>query len=85
MAEYLRGGAKVKPATEKILEKLALPEAKPAPAPVASAPATDDKKLEEMTKASKPAATPQKTEPAAKPVDLSKAEEKLSSLLGGKS
>ena len=85
VAEYLRGGAEVKPATEKILEKLALPEAKPAPVPVASAPATDDKKLEELTKASAPAPAPQKTEPAAKPVDLSKAEEKLSSLLGGKS
>lgn len=85
VAQYLRGGAQVKPATEKILEKLALPEARPAPAPVATAPATDDKKLAELTKASAPAATPQKTEPAAKPVDLSKAEEKLSSLLGGKS
>jgi ABC-2 type transport system ATP-binding protein len=85
VAEYLRGGAEVKPATEKILEKLALPEAKPAPTPTATAPATDDKKLEELTKASSTTAAPQKTEPAAKPVDLSKAEEKLSSLLGGKS
>lgn len=85
VAEYLRGGIEGKSAREKILEKLALPESKPAPAPVPTAPATDDKKLEELTKASAPSPAAQKTEPAAKPVDLSKAEEKLSSLLGGKS
>src|SRR5579862_5986937 len=85
VAEYLRGGAEVKPAREKILERLALPESKPVSAPVATAPATDDKKLEELTKASAPPAAAPKAEPAAKPADLSKAEEKLSSLLGGKS
>jgi ABC-2 type transport system ATP-binding protein len=85
VAEYLRGGIEAKPATDKILEKLSLPETKPAPAPAVAAPTTDDKKLEELTKASAPAATPQKAEPSAKPADLSKAEEKLSSLLGGKS
>jgi hypothetical protein len=86
VAEYLRGGVEQKPATEKILEKLALPETKPAAAaPVAqTAPAADEKKLEQLTKASEPAATPQKPAPAtAKPADLSKADEKLSSLLGG--
>jgi hypothetical protein len=85
VAEYLRGGIEAKPATDKILEKLSLPETRPAPAPAVAAPTTDDKKLEELTKASTPAATPQKAEPSAKPADLSKAEEKLSSLLGGKS
>src|SRR4051794_37994132 len=47
VAEYLRAGAAEKPPTEKILEKLALPETKPAPtvpaAPVA--PVADEKKL----------------------------------------
>src|SRR5579862_4359878 len=85
VAEYLRGGVEAKAGREKILEKLALPESKPVSAPVATAPATDDKKLEELTKASAPPAAAPKAEPAAKPADLSKAEEKLSSLLGGKS
>jgi len=88
VAEYLRGGVAGKPATEKILEKLALPETKPAvPAPAPVKPAADEKKLEQLTKASEPTPTaPAKPAPdAAKPVDLSKADEKLSSLLGGKS
>ncbi len=89
VAEYLRAGVTEKPATEKILEKLALPETKSAaPAPAqAAAPAADEKKLEQLTKASEPSsAVPAKPAPgAAKPADLSKADEKLSSLLGGKS
>jgi murein tripeptide amidase MpaA len=89
VAEYLRAGAGEKPATDKILEKLALPDVKPAPvaaATVKAAPAADEKKLEGLTKASEPAASPAKpASPAAKPADLSKADEKLSSLLGGKS
>lgn len=87
VAEYLRGGVEARPATEKILEKLALPEAKPMPSPPAPArPATDDKKLEELTKAAGPrTVTPEKSAPTpADPADLSKAEEKLSSLLGGR-
>jgi hypothetical protein len=91
VAEYLRAGTPEKPATEKILEKLSLPETKPAAsAPMAAAaPAADEKKLEQLTKASEPAPAPApasaKSEPAAaKPADLSKADEKLSSLLGGK-
>lgn len=85
VAEYLRGGIDAKPATDKILEKLALPETKPVAAqPVQSAPAADEKRLEELTKASQPA--PARPAPAAaKPADLAKADEKLSSLLGGKS
>jgi len=89
VAEYLRGGVGEKPATDKILEKLALPETKPAPVAAAPvAPAADEKKLEGLTKPSEPAsaAAPAKpASPAAKPADLSKADEKLSSLLGGKS
>ncbi len=88
VAEYLRGGVAEKPATEKILEKLALPQAvASASQPAAqTGPVTDDKKLEALAKAPEPATVPAKPAPAAiKPVDLSKANEKLSSLLGDKS
>ena len=86
VAEYLRAGGAEKPATEKILEKLALPDVKPAPvAPAAlAAPGADEKKLAGLTKASEPAQAPAKpAAPASQPADLSKANEKLSSLLGG--
>jgi ABC-2 type transport system ATP-binding protein len=85
VAEYLRAGIAEKPATEKILEKLSLPENRPAPVQAAPVgPATDEKKLAELTKASGPAAMTGKPAAAgAKPADLSKADEKLSSLLGG--
>ncbi|MGA3163662.1 MAG: ABC transporter ATP-binding protein [Verrucomicrobiota bacterium] len=89
VAEYLRGGIEEKSATEKILERLALPEtARPTAAlrPVSQAELkADDKKLEALTKAAEPAPPPAKPAPAAEraqPVDLSKADEKLSSLLG---
>ena len=85
VAEYLRGGMEDKPATEKILEKLALPETKPVVSALVmpARPAADEKKLEDLTKASETTATPAKSESTtAKPVDLSKADEKLSSLLG---
>lgn len=85
VAEYLRGGIDAKPAREKILEKLALPETKPAaPESKITRPATDEKKLEQLTKANEPAVAPDKSAPVEnKTADLSKAEEKLSSLLGG--
>ena len=91
VAEYLRGGMEAQPATDKVLEKLSLPQvAQPAVATKSAvqsaAPKVDDKKLEALAHASQPA--PQPTQPApapeAKPVDLSKADEKLSSLLGNK-
>src|SRR6185312_16441695 len=75
VAEYLRAGAGEKPATDKILEKLALPETKPAaPAPVSASPSADEKKLEQLTKASEPSSTaPAKpASDAAKAADLSK-------------
>jgi ABC-2 type transport system ATP-binding protein len=88
VAEYLRGGVEAKPASEKILEKLALPTAKPSvPTPVAeSKPAVNESKLQSLGQPIAPAPQPAKAEPKpdAKPVDLSKADEKLSSLLGGK-
>jgi len=91
VAEYLRGGVGDKPATDKVLEKLSLPpatqppvEAKSAAQPAASR--VDDKKLEALAQASQPAPPPAKpaSAPETKPVDLSKANERLSSLLGGK-
>ncbi len=91
MAEYLRGGVEDKPATEKVLERLTLPQVSPTVAEVkASVPAgpkVDDKKLEALAKPTEPVSAPEKPAPAAQPekaVDLSKADEKLSSLLGGK-
>jgi ABC-2 type transport system ATP-binding protein len=88
VAAYLRGGAEERPPAEKILERLTSPQAaqpKPA-APVATVPKVDDKKLEALTKAAESTPSVGKPKPAAeeKPVDLSKADEKLSSLLGNK-
>jgi len=85
VAAYLRSGLEEKPTTDKVLEKLTLPQAAPATsAPAEEAgPAVDEKKLDSLTKP-EPAPAPVKP-PAAtgeKPVDLSKADEKLSSLLG---
>jgi ABC-2 type transport system ATP-binding protein len=92
VAEYLRaGGTEEKSATDKVLEKLSLPQAAPTPAPKVSAepaaPKVDDSKLSALTQSAAPAPVPEKSAPkteAAKPVDLTKADEKLSSLLGGK-
>lgn len=84
VAAYLRGDAEAKPATERVLEKLTLPQAVPvAPAPTAeTAPAVDERKLAALTK-SGPAPTPSQPAPVEqKTEDLSKADEKLSSLLG---
>jgi ABC-2 type transport system ATP-binding protein len=91
VAEYLRGGAEEKSSTEKILERLALPEtARPTttsqPA-LQTGPKTDEKKLEALTKAAGAAPPPAKLAHLAEQkrlVDLSKADEKLSSLLGKK-
>jgi len=89
VAEYLRGGMEAKPTTEKVLEKLSLPQASsPAVetkiAAQTAAPKVDDKKLEALSQASQPTPPPAKpaSAPEAKPADLSKADEKLSSLLG---
>jgi ABC-2 type transport system ATP-binding protein len=90
VAEYLRGGMEAKPASEKILEKLALPQMQPVaarPAAETAAPKMDDRKLAALAQPTAPAPAPEKSAPkteAPKPVDLSKADEKLSSLLGGK-
>ena len=87
---FARRRGRARPAAEKILEKLALPQAaqpaaEPKPAAPVAAPKVDDKKLEALAQV---AATPAPAKPASapeeKPVDLSKADEKLSSLLGKK-
>jgi ABC-2 type transport system ATP-binding protein len=86
VAAYLRGGVKAQPDSEKLLEKLSLPQPAARPA-AAAAPAinVDETKL---TALSQPVPAPVAAEPAksaeVKPEDLTKADEKLSSLLGGK-
>jgi ABC-2 type transport system ATP-binding protein len=87
VAEYLRGGMAAKPELEKVLEKLSLPQAVPVaveakPMAQTAAPKVDDKKLDALAQTSQPTPPPAKPAPEAKPVDLSKADEKLSSLLG---
>jgi len=90
VAEYLRGGLEARSTGEKVLEKLSLPQAaQPAPKTVAvpETPKVDDHKLSELAQPTAPVKPPEKTaaETAApKPADLAKADEKLSSLLGGK-
>ena len=93
VAAYLRGEAEAKPVADRILERLTLPAAEPKeaekklePEPAAK---VDAAKLEALTKAAEPvepkptpvpdqAPTPQPSQP----VDLSQANERLSSLLG---
>jgi ABC-2 type transport system ATP-binding protein len=89
VAAYLRAGPDDRPAGEKVLEKLALPQApQPAPGPTAQAAAAkvDESKLATLTQptpAAKPAEAPAPQTTAPQPADLSKADEKLSSLLRG--
>jgi ABC-2 type transport system ATP-binding protein len=86
VAAYLRGDAESAPASDRILERLTVPAASgtvaPA-APPAPAPPIDEAKLESLAKPAAP--RPSAPAPAsAPPVDLGKANEKLSSLLGKK-
>jgi hypothetical protein len=89
VAEYLRGGAEARPATEKVLEKLSLPQAAQTvseikiPPPIVT-PKLDDKKLAALTQPAETKIAESKPVPEMKTVDLSKADEKLSSLLGSK-
>jgi ABC-2 type transport system ATP-binding protein len=86
VAAYLRGEAVVGTEADKILERLTRPTAPVAPTVIvapAAAPTVDLKKLEELTKPKAP--PPEMEAPAAetnKPVDLEKANQKLSSLFG---
>jgi ABC-2 type transport system ATP-binding protein len=85
VAEYLRGDASAKPSTDKILERFTAPVADVddskiivvTPDPAA---AMASRKLESLTKAQE--TPPEAPVEPAKPVDLSKANDKLSSLLG---
>jgi ABC-2 type transport system ATP-binding protein len=89
VAAYLRGDAEAKAASEKILERLTLPPAAteppkpPAPEPAVKA---DEARLENLTRPAEPPPAPSPPAtlaPAPAPaVDLSEANEKLSSLLG---
>ena len=87
VAAYLRGEAEAKPASDKILERLAAPQAAaPAPAPAPQPVETlSQQKLEALTKPAEPVApAPAAAPAAAKPVseeELRKADEKLASLV----
>jgi ABC-2 type transport system ATP-binding protein len=86
VAPYLRGDAEAASPSEKMLDRLTVSAPKPAAEPVAAstpAPAVDEAKLKSLAQAApvpKPASAPAPA--AAPPVDLNKANEKLSSLLG---
>jgi len=81
VAPYLLGDGDVKAGGEKLLERLTLPQERPAPA-AAAAPAetVDRQKLEALTHPTAPA--PITPAAAAKPQELEQANEKLSNLLG---
>ena len=87
VAAYLRGEGEAKPATDKILERLAAPQAAaPAPSPAPQLAETlSQQKLEALTKPAEPVApAPAAAPAAAKPVsaeELRKADEKLASLV----
>jgi ABC-2 type transport system ATP-binding protein len=89
VAPYLRAGGEERPAAERVLERLALPQTRPAAVPKAPAGAgetkLDERKLEALAQPAPaaPKAAGRPSEAEAKPEDLSKADEKLSSLLGG--
>jgi ABC-2 type transport system ATP-binding protein len=85
VAAYLRGDAEPQPnATARILERLTEPAAvKPVAAEVAASPAVDQAKLDALAKPAAAPATPATSTPEVPPAsDLTKANEKLSSLLG---
>jgi hypothetical protein len=88
VAAYLRGDAEAAPAADKILERLTAPTAPKAVAPAApAAPSVriDEAKLEGLAKPAEPRPPAAAPAPApAPPVDLGKANEKLSALLGKK-
>ncbi len=85
VAAYLRGEGGAGVSGEKVLEKLTLPQAAPVVTPPVTEvkPVVDEKKLAALT-VSEPAPPPAKAVPAEPAADLSQADEKLSSLLGGK-
>lgn len=89
VAAYLRADVETQPTTEKVLEKLSLPQAaqkaveQKVSAPIAES-KLNEKKLESLAQPEIKAPEPKPSTPEVKPEDLSKANEKLSSLLGNK-
>ena len=87
VADYLRGDESAKSSTDKILERFTAPASPAGASPAVAKPepveTVNTQKLAALTKAA-PAETPAKPKApeTAKPADLSKANEKLSSLLG---
>ena len=88
VAEYLRAGVEAPPATEKILEKLSLPQVAPTLEAKVSAPAAesklDEKKLAALAQPVETKISEAKAAPETKPVEGSAADDKVSSLLGNK-
>jgi ABC-2 type transport system ATP-binding protein len=88
VAEYLRGAEDAKPTADKLLERLTLPTAAQkveGPKPAAAGAAAAETRLAALAKSKPAEPTPAKEATPTKPAeDLSKANEKLSSLLGGK-
>ena len=87
VAAYLRGDAEAPPPSEKILERLTGPAMAKAAEPIAPAaptPKVDEAKLAGLAKSveTRPAASAPTPALTPSPVDLNKANEKLSSLLG---
>ena len=84
VAAYLRGDAETTAAPSRILDRLTAPAPKAEPAPVATAkaPAVDEDRLSALSRAAtEPAASTQEKREPEPTSDLSKANEKLSSLL----
>lgn len=83
VAAYLRGEEQ-KPSGDKILERLAAPQAPKAPTQVVAeaSPSVDEQKLQALTEAKPSAPEPKPAVEPEKAADLEKANEKLSSLLG---
>ncbi len=88
VAAYLKGEGGTAPASEKILERFTAAAVTVKDEPAVSAPSTptvNEGKLASLTQSAPTAsALGEKLAEPAKPADLSKANEKLSSLLGGK-
>jgi len=90
VAAYLRGEAEAKLPSDKILERLAQPQATAAPEPVRASPAPAEpahqERLDNLTRAPAPAASvPASSAPAAaeaQAAQFKQADEKLASLLG---
>jgi ABC-2 type transport system ATP-binding protein len=88
VAAYLRGDAEAAPKADRILERLTVPSAPgtvspSAPAAPAPAPRLDEARLEGLAKPAAPRSSAPAPAPAP-PVDLGKANEKLSALVGEK-